>query len=180
MPKLNGQISRCSSWKRRGTTRITLFPDYLQSQTLLKYNECWNFICAFFVIYLSRRLFSCKRFINKSEVHFISLEIKLRLRWFSARLAERGKRAPPARRRACSENARGVTIVSFRIVTKFDDRNHPPSTRAGSSRSDSRQGVGAVQCVPSARLCNSKTYLCINLKIASIVSVSMLPVKSVT
>lgn len=124
-------------------------------------------------MYFCRRLFSCKRFINKSGVDFISLEIKLRLRWCSARQAERGKRAPPARRRACSENARGVTIVSLRIVTKFDDRNHPPSTRAGSSRSDSRQGVGAVQCVPSARLCNSKTYLCINLKIASIVSVSM-------
>lgn len=126
-----------------------------------------------FIIYIGRHLFSCKRFINKSEVHFISLEIKLRLRWCSERQAVRGKRAPPARRRACSENARGVTIVSLRIVTKFDDRNHPPSTRAGSSRSDSRRGVGAVQCVPSARLCNSKTYLCINLKIASIISVSM-------
>lgn len=122
-------------------------------------------LCFLFIINLCMRFFSLKRFMNKSGVHFISLDIKLRLRWCSARRAERGRRAPPARRRACSENARGVTIVSLRFVTKFDDRNHPPSKRAGSSRSDNRQGVGAVRCVPSARLCNSKTYLCINLKI---------------
>lgn len=75
------------------------------------------------------------------------------------RRVERGTRAPPARRRACSESARGLTIVSFRIVTKFDDRDHPPLTRAGSSRSEGRQGVGAALCVPSAWLCNSKKLI---------------------
>lgn len=86
---------------------------------------------------------------------------------WSGRRVERGKWAPPARRRACSESARGLTIVSVRIVTKFDDRDHPPSTRAGagSSRSDGRRrGVGALPCLTVLGYVTLKTYLCINLK----------------
>lgn len=73
--------------------------------------------------------------------------------------------APPARWRACSESARGLTIVSLRIVTKFDDRDHPPSTRAGSSRRENRLGVGTVLSVPGARLCNSINLFIYKLKI---------------
>lgn len=81
-----------------------------------------------------------------------------------SRRVKRSTRAPPALRRACSESARGLTIVSFRIITKFDDCDHPSSTRVRSSRCEGRQGVGTVQCVTSVGLCNSKkkTYLFIN------------------
>lgn len=87
---------------------------------------------------------------------------KLKAGWFSGR---RGRGAGvDARRRACSERARGHTIVLLRIVTKFDDRNHPPSTRAGTSRSEGRRGVGASHCVHSAWLCNWKKLIIYKLK----------------
>lgn len=81
-----------------------------------------------------------------------------------------GAAVPPARRRACPESARGITIVSLRTITKFDDRSHPLSTRAGSSRSEVRLGVGTLLCVPGARLCNSVNLFIYQLKVLKLSS----------
>lgn len=89
---------------------------------------------------------------------------------WSGRRVERGdgRWAPPARRRACSESARGLTIVSERVVTKFDDRDHPPSTstRAGAAPV-AATAAGALErfrLSPVLGYVTLQTYLCINLK----------------